>query len=315
METRGTDSFNVRKYRIKSPADGLEISILSCSPSSGAKGIVQLVHGMCEHKERYLPFMEFLASEGYASIIHDHRGHGESVKSSDDLGYFYEGGYAALVEDIGAVNRLVRGDYPGLRLALLGHSMGSMAVRSYVRRYDDTADALIVCGSPSYNPAAGIAKVLAKVYVMLAGKKHRPELIQNLAFGSFNRKFGKVSSPHAWVCSDPEIVDRYDRDPLCNFQFTNDGFMNLFSLMQDAYDTENWALHNPQMPVLFISGADDPCLGPKAGFRKAVHAMQKAGYRNVGSILYPDMRHEILNEPDRMKVWDDILDFAGKSLP
>lgn len=313
METRGTDSFNVRKYRIKSPADGLEISILSCSPSSGAKGIVQLVHGMCEHKERYLPFMEFLASEGYASIIHDHRGHGESVKSSDDLGYFYEGGYAALVEDIGAVNRLVRGDYPGLRLALLGHSMGSMAVRSYVRRYDDTADALIVCGSPSYNPAAGIAKVLAKVYVMLAGKKHRPELIQNLAFGSFNRKFGKVSSPHAWVCSDPEIVAMYDSDPLCNFQFTADGFINLFSLMQDAYDIRHWSLKNPEMPVLFISGKEDPCLTSEEKFREAVKAMEKAGYENVRSVLYPSMRHEILNEAGKERVWNDVLAFLDQS--
>ena len=218
-------------------------------------------------------------------------------------------------EDVKAVNSIAKENFPGLPLALFGHSMGSMAVRSYVKRYDDTVDTLIVCGSPSHNPGAGFAKFLTKVYSILTGDRHRPSLIQHLAFGTFNRNFGKVTSPNAWVCSDPEIVRKYDSDPLCNFQFTNDGFINLFSLMQDAYDTENWALHNPQMPVLFISGADDPCLGPKAGFRKAVHAMQKAGYRNVGSILYPDMRHEILNEPDRMKVWDDILDFAGKSLP
>ncbi len=307
----------MEKTILKSPSDGLEISVLSCRPAdgTGTRGIFQLVHGMCEHKERYIPFMEYLSGNGFACIIHDHRGHGESVRSSEDLGYFYEGGYLALVDDIKAVNDMARKKFHGLPVILFGHSMGSMAVRSYVKRYDDTVDALVVCGSPSYNRGAGFAKFLTKVFSFFAGDRHRPELIQTLAFGSFNRKFGKVASRNAWVCSDPEIVDRYDRDPLCNFQFTNDGFMNLFSLMQDAYDTENWALHNPQMPVLFISGADDPCLGPKAGFRKAVHAMQKAGYRNVGSILYPDMRHEILNEPDRMKVWDDILDFAGKSLP
>ena len=305
----------MEKTILESLSDGLEISVLTCRPpdGTGIRGVIQLVHGMCEHKERYIPFMEYLSANGFACIIHDHRGHGESVRSSEDLGYFYDGGYLALVDDIKAVNGMAREKFPGLPLILFGHSMGSMAVRSYVKRYDDTAEALVVCGSPSYNRGAGFAKFLTKVFSLFTGDRHRPEMIQTLAFGSFNRKFGKVSSRNAWVCSDPEIVDRYDRDPLCNFQFTNDGFMNLFSLMQDAYDTRNWNLQNPRMPVLFISGADDPCLGSEAGFRKAVQSMRQAGYTNVVSKLYPAMRHEILNEPDRTKVWNDVLDFAGRA--
>ena len=255
--------------------------------------------------------MEFLCRNGYAAIIHDHRGHGESVRSSEDLGYFYEGGFMAMIEDIRAVNSMFRKEFPGLPLVLFGHSMGSMAVRSYVKRYDDTADALIVCGSPSYNPGAGFAKFLAKTYSILTGDRHRPSLIQHLAFGSFNKSFGNVSSPNAWVCSDPEIVRKYDSDPLCHFQFTNDGFINLFSLMQDAYDPKGWAMHNPDLPVWFISGSDDPCLVSEKKFRKAVRAMTGVGYRNVGSKLYPGMRHEILNETGKEQVWNDILDFAG----
>ena len=284
------EKMTFRKTTMTSPSDGLEISVLACRPDSigesGPKGLVQLVHGMCEHKERYIPFMEFLGRNGYAAIIHDHRGHGESVRSSEDLGYFYEGGFMAMIEDIRAVNSMFRKEFPGLPL-------------------------LIVCGSPSYNPGAGFAKFLAKTYSILTGDRHRPSLIQHLAFGSFNKSFGNVSSPNAWVCSDPEIVRKYDSDPLCHFQFTNDGFINLFSLMQDAYDPKGWAMHNPDLPVWFISGSDDPCLVSEKKFRKAVRAMTGVGYRNVASKLYPGMRHEILNETGKEQVWNDILDFAG----
>ena len=306
----------MKKVTLVSPSDGLEISVLTCTPQKGARGIVQLVHGMCEHKERYIPFMEFLAEEGYASIIHDHRGHGESVRSSEDLGYFYEGGYMALINDIKAVNSLAREENPGLSVVLMGHSMGSMAVRSYLKRYEDTVQALIVCGSPSFNKAAGLAKWITKLYSVIAGERHRPDLIQRLAFGSFNRRFGKVDSHNAWVCSDPEIVREYDRDPLCNFQFTNDGFINLFSLMEDAYATDGWEVHNPEMPILFISGAEDPCLVSGHKFRQAVHAIRKAGYTNVRAKLYQGMRHEILNETGKRQVWEDVAKFiSGNPTP
>ena len=115
----------IKKEKIASESDGLEISILLCGPAAGTpKGIVQIVHGMCEHKERYIPFMEYLAANGFFSIIHDHRGHGESVRCSEDLGYFYEGGWTAMIDDIKAVTGRVRMEHPDLPLILLGHSMG-----------------------------------------------------------------------------------------------------------------------------------------------------------------------------------------------
>ena len=153
------DRHNIRKDTIVSRADGLAVSILTCRPATeGPKAVVQLVHGMCEHKERYVPFMEFLADNGIASIIHDHRGHGESVKSARDLGYFYEGGYLAMIDDIKTVTDKAKNEFPGLPVVLFGHSMGSMAVRSYSKRYDGSICGLIVCGCPSRNGGAGLAK-------------------------------------------------------------------------------------------------------------------------------------------------------------
>lgn len=314
---------NFEKSTLVSPADGLEISVLTCHPGESAKGIVQLVHGMCEHKERYVPFMEFLADNGYASIIHDHRGHGESVKSSDDLGYFYEGGYTAMIEDVKAVTLLARKEFSGnvtgadkesgeLPLILFGHSMGSMAVRSFTKRYDCLIDGLVVCGSPSYNPGLKIGKALARGYMLIMGDRHRPSLIQSIAFGAFNRKFRDEKSSNAWICSDPEIVSAYDADPHCNFQFTTDGFINLFSLMQDAYGIKGWRKANPDLPIVFVSGEDDPCRINDKRFSMAVERMREAGYRDVQVRTYPRMRHEILNETGREKVWNDILAFCDR---
>lgn len=319
----GKGGYDFKKRTLVSPADGLEISVLTCHPGEGAKGIVQLVHGMCEHKERYVPFMEFLADNGYASIIHDHRGHGESVKSSDDLGYFYKGGYTAMIKDVKAVTLLARKEFSRnvtgadkesgeLPLILFGHSMGSMAVRSFTKRYDCLIDGLVVCGSPSYNPGLKIGKALARGYMLIMGDRHRPSLIQSIAFGAFNRKFRDEKSSNAWICSDPEIVSAYDADPHCNFQFTTDGFINLFSLMQDAYGIKGWRKANPDLPILFVSGEDDPCRINDKRFSMAVERMREAGYRDVQARTYPSMRHEILNETGREKVWNDILAFFDR---
>lgn len=319
----GKGGYDFKKRALVSPADGLEISVLTCHPGEGAKGIVQLVHGMCEHKERYVPFMEFLADNGYASIIHDHRGHGESVKSSDDLGYFYKGGYTAMIEDVKAVTLLARKEFSRnvtgadkesgeLPLILFGHSMGSMAVRSFTKRYDCLIDGLVVCGSPSYNPGLKIGKALARGYMLIMGDRHRPSLIQSIAFGAFNRKFRDEKSSNAWICSDPEIVSAYDADPHCNFQFTTDGFINLFSLMEDAYGIKGWRKANPDLPIVFVSGEDDPCRINDKRFSMAVERMREAGYRDVQARTYPSMRHEILNETGREKVWNDILAFFDR---
>lgn len=298
------------RFKLVSTSDGLEISVLSCGVKGTPAGIVQLVHGMCEYKERYIPFMEYLSENGFVSVIHDHRGHGGSVKSGEDLGYFYEGGARAMVNDVKMVTDWVKRKYPGLPLVLFGHSMGSMVVRSYAKRFDSGLAGLVVCGSPSYNPGLFLGKALASLYGLVAGRRHRPELIQNIAFGAFNRRFRHEGSRNAWICSDPEIVSKYDRDPLCNFQFTADGFLNLFRLMGDAYGLKGWSRDNPSLPVLFISGDQDPCLVSRKKFMKAVRSMRLAGYCDVSFVLYPGMRHEILNENGKEKVWADVLSFS-----
>ena len=297
---------DTRTFTLRSAHDDLDISVMAVTPESSTKAIIQLVHGMCEYKERYVPFMEFLCSEGYACVIHDHRGHGASVKSADDLGYFYGGGWNGIVSDILTVNEDIRKMYPESPVYLFGHSMGSLAVRSFTKRYDNLIDGLIVCGSPSRNPAAGAGRMLAKVIAAFKGDRHRPAIIQKIAFEGFNRNF-KDEGRNAWLSTEKENVRKYNADPLCSYQFTANGFIGLFDLMLDTYSSKGWAPSNAGLPIHFIAGSDDPCITSLKDFKAAAEHMTKVGYANVTSHTYDGLRHEILNETGKEMVWNDIL--------
>ena len=293
-------------FTIPSAVDGLPLSVFVVSPEDGQpKGLVQFAHGMAEHKERYLPFMEFLAAHGYASIIHDHRGHGGSVKSPDDLGYFYAGGAKALVADVRQVARLFRAEYPGLKLFLFGHSMGSLAVRVYRQKYDGDIDALVVCGSPGPNPATGAGLLLNKVMTLFKGERYVSKLFVQMTTGSFNKGNPKDGSANAWLSTNQDNVQKYDADPLCGFPFTLNGYRALLTLMRDAYRPA--PAGHPELPVHFISGENDPCAPDRKGFDAAMERVKADGYRTVTAKMYPNMRHEILNHAEHRIVYDDLL--------
>lgn len=305
----------VKRYRqfFRSDADGLRISALSiCPEEMPYKGVIQLVHGMSEHKERYEPFMEYMASLGYVTVIHDHRGHGQSVRSGDDLGYMYGGGADAMLADIASVNRQIREKFPDLPLILMGHSMGSLAVRAFAAEHDDCMDMLIVCGSPSNRRARIAGSVIAKLEGKLFGMRHRSRLLEILSLGNYAARFSGEKNRNAWICSDPEVYQAYTDSELCGFTFTDDAYLALFQLMKRAYDVKHWNCTKPELPVLFISGSDDPCLGNVRQFAAAVQKMRDAGYRDVKGKLYPGMRHEILNEKDRERVFRDISVYIRK---
>ncbi len=295
------------KRRIEASSDGLKLTILISEPVGEHKGIVQIVHGMCEHKERYVPFMEYLSAHGYICAIHDHRGHGETVLAEEDLGYMYKGGWKALVEDIKLVQNEIKASYTDLPYTLFGHSMGSMAVRSFTKCYDDSIDTLFVCGCPSYNPAGGAGRFLASLIGMVKGEHYRSPLLQKLSFGSFNKPFESEGYPSAWVCSDKDTLKAYHNDPYCTFTFTVNGFKNLLDLMQDCYSPKGWKMANPGLPVHFISGAEDPCRISDKAIVKAADLMKQVGYSHTDLHLYSGMRHEILNETNRIQVWEDVL--------
>ena len=297
----------MEKITIPGASDNVQLSTLVIAPES-PKAVFQLVHDMAEHKERYIPFMNYLSEKGYACVINDLRGHGESVASQEDLGYMFQGGMRGLVDDVHNVTDWIKEQYPGLPVFLFGHSMGSMIVRSYLKRYDKDIDGLIVCGSPSKNPAAGLGNFLAWCIGLFKGQRHRSEFLANLSTGSYDKKFKADGLRNSWLSTNRANVQAYNNDPLCGFTFTVNGYRNgLFRLMQDIYSTKGWEVSHPGLPVHFIAGSDDPCIVSIRKFSEAVSFIRARGYREVTSLVYPGLRHEILNETGREDVFRDVL--------
>ena len=293
-------------FTLKSNADGLGLSMMLVRPEGEIRGLVQLAHGMCEHKGRYEPFMRYLADRGCLCVMNDHRGHGGSVRDAGDLGYFYENGAAALVEDLHQITLWMTEKWPGLPLILFGHSMGSMAVRAYCEKYDGELDGLIVCGSPGWNAAAGAGLMLLNIMAKFRGERCRSKLIKSLTTGAFSKPFKKEGNSSAWLSADKENVRAFKADPLCGFDFTLNGNRALLTLMQRAYHLK--ALRgNPGMPVRFYSGEKDPCAPNPEGFEAAMEAMRKAGYTDVQGAMFPGLRHEILNEKNREEIYETIF--------
>lgn len=299
---------------IASEVDGLTLDLCIVEPDSEVKGVVQIAHGMAEHKERYLPFMEFLATNGFVCAIHDHRGHGKSVKKKEDYGYFYSNDPKAIVKDTHQMTKWLKQQYPDIPFFLFGHSMGSLVVRCYTKEYDDELDGLVVCGSPSKNPMAKTALHLIRVLTKVKGSHHRSSLIQNLAFGSFSKKFPQEKSSNAWICSDASVVEAYDQDEGCGFVFTLHGFYHLMSLMIMTYDPKGWKMSNKNLPIFFIAGKEDPCIENEQKFHQAVSFMKERGYSHVEAKLYEGMRHEILNEQGKEQVMQDVLAWFYKKM-
>lgn len=294
---------------LNSNCDGLPISVAVIAPDKDIKAIVQISHGMSEHKERYFDFMEFLADNGYAAVINDHRGHGKSVKNPDDLGYFYESKAEYIVEDLHQVTEYAKNLFPDKDVILFGHSMGSMVVRKYIKKYDKDIIKLIVCGSPSKNPLTNVAVFINRIVKAVKGGHYRSSLINDLTFGNYNKAIDDIFSANSWICTNEENVRKYDNDELCGFIFTTNGFENLFCLMNDIYSENGWSINNPELPILFIAGSDDPVTLGKKRWLLSQAFLRNRGYKNISCKYYKGLRHELLNETCNKKIYRDILSF------
>ena len=287
---------------IRSREDGLMISVLEMIPET-VVGVVQIVHGMAEHKERYLPFMEFLCEHQIACVIHDHRGHGKSVKERNDLGYFYDESGCAIVEDVKTVSESIRSQFSNVPFILFGHSMGSLIVRNYLKKYDDSIDALIICGPPAENKLVNVALALVNFMIKMHGDRYRSKLFEWLTTGSFGKG-------NTWLSKNEENVKAYNADCQCGFCFTLNGFKNLFILLKRTYDSKGWKKSNVHLPVLYIAGSKDPVIVSEKAFNKEIAFLKNIGYTKVEGHLFSTLRHEILNEKECQDVYDFIWNFV-----
>lgn len=301
-----------KNIKLISKCDGLELNLIQViSEQKEIKGIVQIAHGMSEHGERYIPFMEYLAEKGYVCIINDHRGHGGSVTAQEDLGYFYDETGQYIIEDFHQVSLYIKEKYPDIPLYIFGHSMGTLVIRCYLKKYDDIPEKVILCGAPCENPGVDLAILIEKTIERKKGKKYRSVILHNLALGIYSKSFTEDGA-NGWVTSDKEQRNRYEEDQKCGFIFTLNGFKNLFLLLKETFRRKNWKVKNENLPILFIAGEKDPVIGGEKKFQKTVSFMKKLGYKQVESKLYKNKRHELLNEDIRLQVYKEVLEWLEK---
>lgn len=296
----------MRIEKITSAFDGLRLEVAVTLPAGSPKGIVQFSHGMAEHKERYFDFMDYLSGHGYVCAIHDHRGHGESVETEEDYGFFYTENEQAIIEDLYTVTKFIKRAHPDLPFYLFGHSMGTLVARGYLKKYDSEIEKLVLCGPPTYNAAAGLGLLLAKLSKPFYKEKQPNTMLNTMAFQSFHSRF---NVPNGWLSENQINVAQYNEDPKCGFIFTTNGFINLFKLQKAAFDKNNWKVTNPDLPILVIAGEDDPVIRSKEKFEALTDYLKKLGYTDVRSNLYGHMRHEILNETNKLDVYRDVVCF------
>lgn len=295
-------------------ADGeTNIRAIKWMPEGKPKAVVQIIHGMTEHIERYDDFAHFLTEYGYVVVAEDHLGHGESVVSKERYGYFGEKGNEWIISDIHHLRKETQNIYMDLPYFMLGHSMGSFLLRQYITEDDanyakDLAGVVIMGTGWQPNIALVLGKFLAKLFGTKKLQK-RAKLIEAVSFGSYLKKLEKPRSSRDWLTRDKEIIKLYKSDPRCTFHFTPNAFYHMFSGMQKAHDIERMKKLPIGLPILFCSGAEDPVGAWGEGVRKTFVKYEENTACEVSIKLYLDDRHEILNELNKFEVYDDLLEF------
>lgn len=278
-------------------------------PSAPPRAVVQIVHGVADHVARYDAFARFLAEHGFAVCGEDHLGHGQTAAEDGSFGCFgrYDG-WTLVTQDIRTLREQMGVRFSGIPYILLGHSMGSFLTRTYLCRYPKTVSAAILSGTgqeSALTVAAG--KAICSLLCRVKGVEHRSKFVYNLSLGAYNRAFRPNRTRADWVCSDEALIDAYLRDPFCTFTPTVGLMRDMMGGLQYISSHRALSQMDVRTPIYLFSGDRDPVGQNGAGVRKVCGYFQKHGCTDVTMKLYPNGRHEMLNEVNKEDVWNDIL--------
>jgi alpha-beta hydrolase superfamily lysophospholipase len=298
--------------------DGTPIAVYRWLPDEGspARAVVQIAHGMAEHAARYARFAEVLCAGGFAVYANDHRGHGRTAGAIEQVGYIADtDGWARVVGDLHRLTGIIREKHAGRPLFLFGHSMGSLLARSYIPLHGSELSGVILSGTPVDPGIMGhVGLAVARLVSFLKGRRTPSPLLNRLSFGKFNRPFKPNRTEFDWLSRDAEEVDRYVADPYCGGVFSAGFFMDLLTGIHALADPEALRRIPRNLPILLLSGDRDPCGGMGAGVRSVAAEYRGAGIADLTFKLYPQARHELLNETNREEVFADILSWMNQRL-
>ena len=280
-------------FTVPSTVPGRTLHAFRCVPDGQVRAIVQLSHGMVEFIDRYKPLAEYLAARGILVTGHDHLGHGGSIRTKADYGYFAQpDGNRAVLDDLHAMTVLTKTLYPDVPYFLLGHSMGS-----------------------GFQPKAlvQLAKTICRVLAVFFGWQHRSKLVASLSFTGYNKGL-EGRTPQDWLNRDAAEVDKYRADERCMFTFTLNAYYSMFTGILRLYDPAVLARMPKDLPLLFLAGDADPVGEQGKGVQRAIDSLKAAGAQNIQKKLYPGARHELLMELNRQEVMADIAHWLEAQL-
>ncbi len=280
-------------------------------PDKEITAILQISHGMVEFIDRYDCFARYLNEHGIYVVGNDHLGHGLSVTSDDRHGYFKDpDGNECVIKDLHRLRKLTQKKYPGVPYFMLGHSMGSFMIRQYMMVHGEGLSGVIVMGTGSQpKPVLAAGKLICKMMAKVKGWDHRSKLVDGMAFSSNNKKFEPARTKCDWLTKDTAIVDAYLANPWCTFLFTSNGFYQMFSAIEFVQKKKNINRIPKDLPILLVSGADDPVGNFGNGVKKVYKAFDQARVQDLTMTLYEGCRHEILNEVDKEAIFESLKDW------
>lgn len=301
----------------KAMTDGHEIFIYKwMSEEITPKAVVQIAHGMAEHAGRYGAFAEKLVGNGYIVYANDHRGHGKTAGSLDNVGFFAEhDGWMRVVEDLNEITATIKEDHPGLPVFLLGHSMGSFLLRTYMFLYGGNINGAIISGTASSPGLLGdIGSLVAGLEARRKGIRGKSMLMHNLSFGGYNKAFKPNRTDFDWLSRDQKEVDKYIEDPFCGAVFTAGFYRDLLWGLKTIHKKENIRRIPKNLPVFIFSGDNDPVGNNGKGVSQVYNSLKKNGIADIELSLYKDGRHEMLNETNREEVYRDVIAWMDSHL-
>lgn len=272
------------------------------------KAVIQLSHGMCEYVERYEWLANFFTKRGYVFAGNDHIGHGDSVPR-EEYGILYG---EFVLQDLRRMNQILRERFEGFPVILYGHSMGSFFARWYAERYPETINGLILSGTAGPSSVNGFGKLLAGFIAMIRGKKYISHLLVGMSFGSYNKRIEEPKHKSAWLTRDETIVERYENDEKCQFNFTATGYYELLKVLTHV-SKKDWAYSIPKdLPILQIAGAEDPVGAYGKGVRAVTKMLREAGIKDIYEYIDKDGRHELHNELNREWIMENVVKWLDK---
>ncbi|WP_420434482.1 alpha/beta fold hydrolase [Hyphobacterium sp.] len=301
----------VTSGHIDSPT-GARLATHEAVPDGELHGVVQINHGLAEHGARYAPFLEFLSAKGWAAIVHDHRGHGQTTAPDGAARlYAFEDGWSKLMADVDAVHQSIRARFADKPVVVFGHSMGGTVALNQVMRQPQSVAGCAIWNANIDKSVADLLGFVAGLGLMVSRPDKPAGLIDQLSFKAWDKKFRDERPAFGWLSRDLEEVDKYAADPLC-------GWTASWSLWRDFAHGIKYAANNRHLkhvpksvPFHLVGGSEDPATDGGDAIKKLGTRLRRQGFGAEEHIL-DGFRHETLNEKDRETVMERFAAWLSK---